>query len=249
MSGSCVSNSRSRFLRRHRWSMTTGTMPASACDQRQRRCGTSSTGRRARRPRTAGEVEEQRFGRAQRQVGLLERVLGPGQQPGAVGEPAGEADHVAASSRSRRSAWSAGCGSNSSASSARRRRIEVAEALARSCRGWSPDHEQTARARSRAPPAAISTAKTIFAGADGRARAARRSSPSPAALAARAGRREQRRLERDAVVGEPLRERRADAGALEAAAELAVLVDAHARSRTCRCPGARRRRPPCPSPR
>ena len=41
----------------------------------------------------AGEVEEQRFGRTQRQVGLLERVFGARQQTGAVGEPAGEADH------------------------------------------------------------------------------------------------------------------------------------------------------------
>ena len=56
--------------------------------------GSAARAVRARRPRTGRRSRRTTLRAAQRQVGLLERVLGAGQQSGAFGELTGDADHA-----------------------------------------------------------------------------------------------------------------------------------------------------------
>ena len=91
-------------------------------------------------------------------------------------------------------------------------------------RWLGPDMKISASANA-STAAASRPANTIFDGAATARRVRTVTGHHPAGRSRRGG--EQRRVERDAVVGETLGERRPDAGALEVPAELAVFVDAH----------------------
>ena len=93
-------------------------------------------------------------------------------------------------------------------------------------RWLGPDMKISASANA-STAAASRPANTIFDGAASARMVRTVTGCHPAAANERRGG-EQRRVERDAVVGETLGERRANAGALEMPEELAVLVDAHA---------------------
>ena len=231
MSGSCISNLRSRRLRAQLEPHAPGRSPRATVR-------TSAAGSASSRTRTdeddedTAEVEEERLGRSQREVGLLELVLDPVEQARRArrGGPV-KPDHLLHEPR-------LGERLVRRARAARRARLDgrllepnPVRRFSRSLR-WSPPISKTARARARDTAPAMRTAITIAShrlprADDDRSRESsahrRDRRPSDERLAG-----EQRRVERDAVVGEPLAEARADARALEVPEELAVLVDAHA---------------------
>ena len=62
-------------------------------DQDQRGRGPSQEHAEEQAEKHRGEVDEQRLGWAQREIGLFERVLGAFEESGAIGDAAGDADH------------------------------------------------------------------------------------------------------------------------------------------------------------